>query len=468
MFQADCVFTENFNYQGAGISMITEITAKTLGKKKSGWRFDKRRELYVSYSIDTTFDGKRKVKRGFLTEKAAQEYIDQLKVQERLIRIGVSEPVKYPLVKELFEKRFADIENSAERLRAARVFKKFLKICGKDASVDKITKNHFKQFADQRLAELKSKSKDANRVESHKKTVNREINPLARAFSSVRDYYNLKWIKPEVYKFPVSSGGRTRLIEPFEYDRLLAYLLDSENTALPPEVGKARRRTGLILQFALMTGLRHGEICAIEKQKLNRARREVDVYRFKTKRWKIYSPIPDTMLYLMDEGAKVYPDGKYFFSERGKLQAGFYKQIKLACAVLEIPYGKFTDGGFILHDARHTFSTILHRNLIDDKTSVEFTDNPSAIGNYQHSSSESKNRAMLVIEKHFKSLSHKPDESRLDKLFDRIAAGEISRTEFKSEFKKSLESFYGFLARNEQSDVADVADVVNENFDFLQ
>ncbi len=138
---------------------ITEITAKTLGKKKSGWRFDRKRELYVTFAVDTTFDGARHVKRGFLTERAAQDYIDQLKIQDRLKQIGVREPIKYPRLKELFEKRLKDIDNYHERTRAMRVFKKFLKIAGKDITIDKITKNHYKQFADARLKELSKNRK---------------------------------------------------------------------------------------------------------------------------------------------------------------------------------------------------------------------------------------------------------------------------------------------------------------------
>ncbi len=284
----------------------------------------------------------------------------------------------------------------------------------------------------------------------------------------MRDYYNLKWIKPEVFKFSVSPIGRTRLIEPAEYEKLIGYFLESEDNNFPPKTYLARRRAGLILRFALMTGLRHGEICAIEKQKLNRARREVDVYRFKTKRWKIYSPLTDTMLHLLEEGAKIYPDGKFFFSDRGKLQVGFYTQIKEACAKFGISYGKFTDGGFILHDARHTFSTILHQNLIDDRTSVEFTDNPSAIGNYQHASQTSKKRAMDIIENLFGGAAQIAEEQKLDSLFDAVRKGKIDRKKFKAQFKKALESFIGYFAINLEINVADVADVIEEKSDFVQ
>lgn len=444
---------------------IKEITTRQIGKKKSGWRFDKKRELWVTFAVDTTFDGARHVRRGFLTSKAAEDYLKQLKIQERLKQIGVVSLVKYPKVCDLFQTRLKDIENKSEKGRAERVFKKFLSLVSRDATIEKITKNDYKRFADLRLAELNKKHSDASRLEGHKKTVNREINPIAKAFSSVKDYYNLpKWTRPDVFKFPVSRTGRTRLIEPAEYNLLLDYFLGAKTKELKPEAYKARRRTGLVLQMALMTGLRHGEICAMEKRKLNRQRREIDVYRFKTKRWKIYSPLTDTMLHLFDEGARLYPDGDYFFSERGLLQAGFYTQMEKVCSSLGIVYGKFKSGGFILHDARHTFSTILHQNLIDDKTSIEFTDNPTAISLYQHSTNESKKRAMQIIEKQFGSEAHKPDEKKLKRLFDDVRNNRVKY----ADFRKTLESFYGFLTKDIENDVADVADVIDENFGFVQ
>lgn len=68
--------------------MIKEITSKTLGKSKTGWRFDRKRRLFVTFQIDTTFDGKRHVRRGFLTKAEARDYLEKLKTQDRLIKIG--------------------------------------------------------------------------------------------------------------------------------------------------------------------------------------------------------------------------------------------------------------------------------------------------------------------------------------------------------------------------------------------
>lgn len=74
--------------------MIKEITCKTLGKTKTGWRFDRKRRLFITFQVDTTFDGERHVRRGFTTRAAAKDYLDKLKTQDRLIKIGYVKTVE--------------------------------------------------------------------------------------------------------------------------------------------------------------------------------------------------------------------------------------------------------------------------------------------------------------------------------------------------------------------------------------
>lgn len=74
--------------------MIKEITATELGKKKIGWRFDRKRQLYITFQVRTTFDGKPHVRRGFATKRDAAEYLEQVKVQNRLIKIGYIQTVQ--------------------------------------------------------------------------------------------------------------------------------------------------------------------------------------------------------------------------------------------------------------------------------------------------------------------------------------------------------------------------------------
>ncbi|MEZ5428670.1 MAG: hypothetical protein R2747_20660, partial [Pyrinomonadaceae bacterium] len=129
-----------------------------------------------------------------------------------------------------------------------------------------------------------------------------------------------------------------------------------------------------------------------------------------------------------DQGAKLYPDSKFFFSEAGKIHMKTYSIIKRACKQLEIPYGKKRPNGFVLHDLRHTFTSVLHENLIDNKTTTEFTDNPSAVVDYQHSTAAARERAMEIIEKKFGT----PEKiDRLRKIFEAVRSGQMKFEEFR-------------------------------------
>lgn len=63
---------------------------------------------------------------------------------------------------------------------------------------------------------------------------------------------------------------------------------------------------------------------------------------------------------------------KFLFSKAGKPNEADYKTLKSVCAKLEIPYGTFTDGGFVPHDLRHKFATEIVR-ITDIETSKSLT-----------------------------------------------------------------------------------------------
>lgn len=181
---------------------ITEITAAKLGKKKSGWRWDKKRELFVSFVVDTTFDGERHVRRGFLTEKIAREYLDQLKIQERLKQIGVVSLIKYPTVKKLFNIHYSKLEWNKARSSARRVFDKFLDLLPKNVMLDELKRKHFKEYVEIRLD-------DGIKTES----ANREMTMISAAIHKAGDYFAEleSWQMPKFYRprFPIQGAAES-------------------------------------------------------------------------------------------------------------------------------------------------------------------------------------------------------------------------------------------------------------------
>ena len=443
---------------------ITELTQKSLGKKKSGWRWDKKRELWVTWILDTTFDGARHVKRGFLTERAADDYLKQLKIQERLKQIGVVSLIKYPTVKKLFDVHCPKIEVSRARVTARRVFDKFLTVIPKNIRLDELRRKHFKDYVDARLASGVTAQ-----------TAHREVTEISSALHKAGDYFETleNWNVPEklIYRPPTGDEGRERVITRDERNSLLKYLLRDKETSESRREFTARRRTGLIFYFGLLTGLRHGEISALSKNNFDGGLRRLRAERFKTKksgaRWTIFEPLTDTQMWILEEAALLYPDGEFFLSDKGKPHNKFYEIIKAACGKLKIDYGKNNPRGFVMHDTRHTFVTILEHGAVDSSTTRSFSGHSkdAMMKRYAHATPDSRSRAMQIIERELGQATG-PDnlEEQLKKLFEAVQ----SRTISFEDFKISVESFDAFLAKKPQNDVADVADVTSLNSDLVQ
>ncbi len=414
---------------------IKLLTKKTLGKSKAGWRWDKKRELWVTYQLDTEFNGKRHVRRGFRTEKAAQDYHEQLKTQDRLIEIGYAQPIKFPSAAELFEKHTAAAETRNEKLRRKRVFKMFLKLLPPNATIDEIERKHFKDYADRR-------------IESGVKpeTADREITPISSALTNAKNYYTGldRWVSPVIYRPPVPNEGRDRVVSTEEFEKLIPYLLREKQEKELPRSAFARNRAGLILYFGLLTGLRHGEICRLEKQNFNRRDRSLKAERFKTKksgiRWTTFKPLPDVQIEILERAAGLYPNGIYFFSEKGKIHNKFYDVLKAACKKFGIPYGQGTDGGLVMHDARHTFVTNLMQGGTDIATAKSLTAHSTndMLIKYSHANSQSKGAALRLASSSL--TGNIVNSEKLKEVFDAVRSGNL---DFEG-FVKELNSFTVF------------------------
>lgn len=449
---------------------IKELTAESLGKKKkSEWRFDKKRGLWVTFQVRAEFHGVPHVRRGFLTEADAQSYLDELVVQERLKEIGKEKPLKFPTVKQLLDAHRATLKSKKAGSTAQRVFKRFLKLLPKHIRVNELRRKHFKDFADARVTEgLKEES------------ANREITEISSALHAAGDYFAdlEKWDVPEklIYRFSVEETVRTRVIARDEYTRLIGHLIRPEERSDGRKNYHARLRTGLLLYFALLTGLRHGELCGIEKKNFDQANKKLIVERFKTRksgvRWTTFEPLTDTQLWVLREADKLFAGGRFFFSRSGKIHHKIYSILKTNCQKLDIPYGRETDGGFVPHDARHTFVTVLEHGAVDSSTARSFSGHSkeAMLKRYAHATPDSRSRAMRIIEREIGGdltaggADADADTADLERIYEAARRGKLSF----DGFKQQLESFYGFLTENGENDVADVADVKTINSDFIQ
>lgn len=370
---------------------IKKITSE---RQKRGWRFDG--TLYYTYRIDYYLNGKRLRESGFPTKKNAETYLDALKMKYKYNKRGLTSPVSTNrTVVEIFETHLNKIENARAQKTALRIYQKFLSLLSV-STLNELRRKHFKDYCDTRIA-------DGVKPE----TANREMTYISTALYKAGDYFaELEdWQVPKIYRPPVIDEGRNRVITADERTRLLGLLLDEKPPDESTKAFRARRRTGLTFYFALLTGLRHGEICALKKNDLRE--NTLTAERFKTKRTGIgrtvFEPLTETQIWVLTEAGKLYPESEYFFSRHGKPHYKIYSILKEVCKKLKIPYGAKTVGGLVFHDTRHTFITILDQAMIDSSTTRAFSGHTrdAMMRRYSHATMESKTKAMRVIEKAF-------------------------------------------------------------------
>lgn len=419
--------------------MIKELTKKTLGKSKSGWLWDRKREVFFTFQIDTQFNGERFIKRGFRSEESAKDYIENLKTQERLKEIGFSMPVKFPTAKEAFDKHLENLDSNAERIRAKRVYEAFLDILPKNARIDDIRRDHFKKFS---AAKLKTGVKAD--------TVRRDITPIVSALRAARDYFPAldKWIPPPSYRPPSDGIERDRIVEKDEREKVLKFLLTDRTAGERSKDFISRRRTGLVWYFTLLTGLRPGEIYALRKTEFSRSAKRLRAERLKTKRkgvrWTVFEPLTVSQIWVLTEAAELYPDSPFFFSTDGKPYNKVYSIFQNACKALGVPYGRKTLNGMIPYDARHTFVTTLETGGIDTSTTRGFSGHSkdTMLKRYAHSTFTSRARAMNVIEQEMSIIGGNGETSeKLMKIYADVRSGELSFEDFAEIMKDSFTVF---------------------------
>lgn len=115
--------------------------------------------------------------------------------------------------------------------------------------------------------------------------------------------------------------------------------------------------------------------------------------------------------------------------------------LKAACKELGIPYGEKTPGGFILHDMRHTFVTILEQGLIDSSTTRSFSGHSRdrMLKRYAHATTDSRAKAMSVIKREVGLNGNgNAGEAELQKIFKAIRAKKMTFDEFKERVSSIL------------------------------
>lgn len=338
------------------------------------------------YRLDARFNGKR-IRRNFLTRADAESVAYKLQHDRTLRRYGIRQVGDSPCLDELIARRCGVITNKRERTRATRVLNSLVSLLPHGIRVDQVTTSDLQRYVEMRI-------KDGLAPQS----VNRELNIISACLHSARTFYSQleQWLAPRIPRPKKRNQRRERYITEAEQEKILTWLYAAQREGEDPQAVPARKRVGLIFEWALLSAMRHGEIDRLQWQHIDWRNKTVKV--IDTKRNKLrYPPLTATMEAILNERG-VKRTG-FIFTAGGNTQPHFYRILADACRAVSVPYGD-EPNGLIMHDCRHTATTNLLRAGIDLSTIQSITghSDQTMILYYSHPSGETRDRAARALE----------------------------------------------------------------------
>jgi integrase len=184
-------------------------------------------------------------------------------------------------------------------------------------------------------------------------------------------------------------------------------------------------------EFALLTGTRRKEIVTLKWSDYSREQNALKIIRHKTGTVTVFAPLPARVIEILKIW-RALGESEFIFSKGRHATNAAYRILKFACLRLKIPYGRFTSGGFVAHDARHNFVTNLMQNNIDIETikSLSGHSTSSMVMNYSHSSAESRRKAIDAID------GKTDNERELKQIFECVRSGKMTFEQFAKKLKK--------------------------------
>jgi integrase len=205
-------------------------------------------------------------------------------------------------------------------------------------------------------------------------------------------YQSLKeWKLPELPELPKGFKKKTKR-ERLVTDKELAAVISE---LMKPPTGKQthahhfhRVRLAHQLEFGYWTGLRRLEIARLKFSQYDDEQQAIlNLRRWKTDTITKFFPLGKRAIEIINERRELQADSEYIFTPDGQPIESNYRTLKNVCKDLDIPYGRFTDGGFVSHDLRHNFATgILHESDIETARELLGHSNIAQTGTYVHTS----------------------------------------------------------------------------------
>ena len=392
-----------------------------------GWKFDQKKGKYFTYRIDVYFGNRRIREKGFQTRKEAENVIARLKQLEKENKFDLPQTKRGSTVADLFEKRLASLTSRKQKELEKRVLNYFSNLIPEGLKITEITSSHLQEFVRVRHAE---KTKRGTQIKMQ--TVDRELTIVAAVLHSAGEFFPEleNWVCPRIPRPKMTKRGRERVVTDAEKNKILRLLLASRRESESYFAWKARHRVGQIFQVAFQTGMRHGEIMQLRWSDYDEKAKSLRVVRSKTDSISYLSPLPESVMNIF-ASRRAESENDFIFTKSGKTPPNFYRILKDACKAVGVQYGRYTTGGIILHDARHTFTTKLQQAGIDLATIQSFTghSDKELVMRYSHARPESRKRAMQAIEA-IETNSPSCLENELKEIYNSVQSGKLQFSEF--------------------------------------
>jgi len=327
----------------------------------------------------------------FETKDKAQEVLDALRRKEREEKFGLAPLINRPALQDLIGQRIPTLAEKAERTKATRVLNLWLSLLDPKLKIDEVDTPKIRLYVIKRQKDGRPAS-----------TINRELTIIGATLHQAGDFFPelQQWKAPKIPRLKEGKSRREKIITEDEYSRLISHLRrpPKDLTHNARNAYQARIRVAQIIEFAMFTAARHGEIVKLKWSDIDWERRKILIWQKKTSHFKEV-PLIAPLITLLEERKPA--TGRFVFTGGGSIYPRFYKILKESCENLGIPYGRDLDDGLLLHSARHTVTTRLVEAGLDFDTIGLITGHRAKelIAHYSHKHPGSVARAAEALEK---------------------------------------------------------------------
>lgn len=342
--------------------------------------------------------------------------------------------VYIPTLREFFDEILPTVTNPKQQVFAKRVFDDFVELLPEDLKVDELTTFHFQQYINFRQSHLSKQNSEPLKPQ----TINKELFMISGGLKKAPQFFEqLKdWTRPRIPFLKEENSARELNLKIEDFYRLLETLRKKREGKQTVFAERHRRRLADELEFRLETGLRRKEVVRLQfKQYVESEGILKNVRRWKTKTTTKIFPLTKRAIELVETRKEIQKDCPFIFTEDGEPIQSDYRTLKKVCAKLDIPYGRYTEDGFIPHDLRHQAGTEMVR-VADIKTAQIYLGHSDIAQTsvYLHTDAQ---RLKDAVRRRDEAKQVKADiKKELKNAYETIRNGEISEEKFIENMRK--------------------------------